>query len=139
MSLSLEERAQLIQSAIEAQKQAYAPYSRYQVGAAILTEDRRIFAGSNVENAVYPLGLCAERTAIATAISNGARRVLGLAVVTVNGGTPCGACRQVLREFATTDTPILVARLDGTYREFRLEELLPESFSVADLHAERKR
>ncbi len=133
MKPSLEDREKLVHEATLARTRAYAPYSRYQVGAAILTEDGQIFSGGNVENAVYPLGNCAERVAIGTAVSAGARRVIALAVVTANGGTPCGACRQVLREFADTDTPVLIGTPDGDYHELRLEELLPESFSVTDL------
>lgn len=133
MKLSLEDRERLIHEATLARTRAYAPYSRYQVGAAILTEDGRLFSGGNVENAVYPLGLCAERVAIAAAVAAGVRRVTALAVITANGGTPCGACRQVLREFAEVDTPVLIGTPDGAYHEMRLEDLLPESFSVADL------
>jgi len=133
MKLSLEDRERLIHEATLARTRAYAPYSRYQVGAAILTEDGQLFSGGNVENAVYPLGLCAERVAIAAAVAAGVRRVIALAVITANGGTPCGACRQVLREFADVDTPVLIGTPDGAYHEMRLEDLLPESFSVADL------
>ena len=133
MKLSLEDRERLIHEATLARTRAYAPYSRYQVGAAILTEDGQFFSGGNVENAVYPLGLCAERVAIAAAVAAGVRRVIALAVITANGGTPCGACRQVLREFAEVDTPVLIGTPDGAYHEMRLEDLLPESFSVADL------
>ncbi len=133
MNLSLEDRETLLREAALAQRRAYAPYSHYQVGAALLTEDGQLFTGANIENAVYPLGMCAERVAIGTAAAAGARRVVALAVVTANGGTPCGACRQVLREFAEIDTPVLIGTPDGAYHEYRLAELLPESFSVSDL------
>ena len=133
MSLSTAQRTQLIHAAIQARERAYAPYSHYQVGAALLTEEAQTFTGGNVENAVYPLGFCAEQVAITSAVAAGARRVLALAVITANGGTPCGACRQVLREFADVDTPVLIGTPDGAYRELRLADLLPESFSVADL------
>ena len=133
MQLSLEDRERLIHEATLARTRAYAPYSRYQVGAAILTEDGQLFSGGNVENAVYPLGLCAERVAIAAAVAAGVRRVIALAVITANGGTPCGAFRQGLREFADVDTPVLIGTPGGAYNEMRLEDLLPESFSVADL------
>lgn len=133
MNISVEDREQLVREAIQARARAYAPYSHYQVGAALLTADGQLFTGSNVENAVYPLGLCAERVAIASAVAAGARRVIALAIVTANGGTPCGACRQVLREFAEIDTPVLIGTPDGAYREQRLANLLPESFTVADL------
>ncbi len=124
---------QLIAQAIAARERAYAPYSHYRVGAAVLTADGRVFTGCNVENAVYPLTICAERVAITKAISEGAREIVAVAVVTENGGTPCGSCRQVIREFSQPETPIYVAQPDGQYRQFTLEHLLPESFSAEDL------
>lgn len=126
----------LVARAVAARQRAYAPYSNYRVGAAVLTDNGRIFTGCNVENAVYPLTLCAERVAISKAISEGADGILAVAVVTENGGTPCGACRQVMREFGAPDMPIYIARTDGTFRTRTLDQLLPESFSAADL-AER--
>lgn len=133
MTLSLEDREMLVKEAALARARAYAPYSHYQVGAALLTDEGQLVTGANVENAVFPLGMCAERVAIATAAAAGARRVVALAVVTANGGTPCGACRQVLREFADVNTPVFIGTPDGAYREQTLGNLLPESFSVADL------
>ncbi len=133
MRLSQQTKALLVARATAARNRAYAPYSRYTVGAAVLMEDGRIFEGCNVENAVYPLGLCAERVAIFKAISEGSRKIAAIAVVTANGGSPCGACRQVIREFGEETTPILVARPDGTFREWQLAELLPDSFSAEDL------
>ena len=132
------DKALLVSRAIEARECAYAPYSHYQVGAAVLTEGDeesapRIFIGSNVENAVYPLCLCAERVAITQAVSRGARHIVALAVATANGGTPRGACRQGMREVGGMDMPIYIARADGSYWETTLEELLPKSFSVKDL------
>ncbi len=126
-------RENLIQQATAAQERAYAPYSHYKVGAAVQTENGDVFTGCNIENAVYPLGLCAERVAVFKAVSEGAQRISAIAVVTANGGTPCGACRQVLREFSDLDIPVLIARPDGTYHEYTLEHLLPESFSQTDL------
>ena len=127
--------AQLVAAAIQARDNAYAPYSSYRVGAAILTADGRVVTGCNVENAVYPLTICAERVAIAAAIAGGARHIVAVAVATENGGTPCGACRQVMREFGHPDMPIYIAKTDGTFRQRVLDELLPESFSAADLEA----
>ena len=127
------DRERLIAAAIAAQLQAYVPYSTYPVGAAVLTAGGEIVTGCNIENAVYPLTLCAERVAVFKAISEGAGRIAAVAVVTRNGGSPCGSCRQVIREFAEPDTPILIAKPDGSYREFTLGELLPESFSAEDL------
>lgn len=128
---------ELIRQATEARERAYAPYSHYAVGAAVLTDDGRVFTGGNVENAVYPLTLCAERVAITSAVASGARAIAAVAVVTENGGTPCGSCRQVIREFATPETPIFIADTQGRYRERALDQLLPESFSAADLDDDR--
>lgn len=125
--------AQLVDAAIAAQRRAYAPYSRYPVGAAVLADDGRVHTGCNVENAVYPLTMCAERVAILKAISEGARHILAVAVATANGGTPCGSCRQVMQEFGAPDMPVFIARTDGSYRQRTLEALLPEGFSAADL------
>ncbi len=133
MKLSQEQKAELVARAVAARERAYAPYSHYAVGAAVLMEDGRIFEGCNVENAVYPLGLCAERVAIFKAVSEGARRIAAIAVVTANGGSPCGACRQVIREFGSEATPVLVATPDGAFREWTLEALLPDSFSAEKL------
>ena len=124
---------ELIAAAMAARERAYAPYSNYKVGAAVLTEDGRVVTGCNVENAVFPLTLCAERVAIAKAISEGAHAITAVAVVTANAGPPCGSCRQVIREFSAPNSPVFIASLDGRYHEHTIEQLLPESFSVADL------
>lgn len=123
----------LIKAAQSVYDNAYAPYSHYRVAAAVLTEDGTIYTGCNVENAVYPLTICAERTAIFKAVSEGTRKIIALAVVTANGGSPCGSCRQVMREFGEDSMPIYVADSTGAYRTHTLAELLPESFSVNDL------
>ena len=125
----------LISLAIAARERAYAPYSRYRVGAAVLTTEGASVAGVNVENASYGLTVCAERVAVFTAIAAGARRIREVAVVTGNGASPCGACRQVLREFGGDDLLIHVARPDGTTRTITLGSLLPESFGPSDLAA----
>ena len=125
---------ELIAAAIAARERAYVPYSNYKVGAAILTEDGRVFTGCNVENAAYSLTLCAERVAITKAISEGAHAITAVAVATENSGPPCGSCRQVIHEFAASDVPVFIACLDGSYHEHTIEQLLPESFSIADLH-----
>ncbi len=127
---------ELVEAAIAARERAYAPYSHYRVGAAVLADDGRIYTGCNVENAVYPLSLCAERVAVTKAISEGAHAIRAIAVVTENGGTPCGSCRQVLREFGDPAMPIYIATPDGHYRERSLAFLLPESFSAADLSSQ---
>ena len=126
------DRTALVHAAMTARERAYAPYSGYQVGAALLGASGRIYAGCNVENAVYPLTTCAERTAIVKAISEGEREFIALAVVTGNGGSPCGSCRQTLREFGE-DIAVVIADTRGTYRETTVAELLPGSFSAADL------
>jgi cytidine deaminase len=126
------DRAELVQRAIEARNRAYAPYSHYTVGAALLTGSGHTYTGSNVENAVYPLVTCAERVAVVKAVSEGERDFVALAVATENGGSPCGPCRQTLREFAE-DLVILIADRTGAFRETSLLELLPDSFSATDL------
>jgi len=133
MSLTPEQREELISRALAARERAYAPYSHYHVGAAVLTETGAMVSGCNIENAVYPLGLCAERVAIFKAISEGAQQILAVAVATRNGGSPCGACRQVMREFAESDLPVLIVDEQGETRETTLGHLLPESFSKDDL------
>ncbi|HUF37425.1 MAG TPA: cytidine deaminase [Anaerolineales bacterium] len=123
----------LVQAALDAQPYAYAPYSRYPVGAALLTEGGRIFTGVNVENAAYPTGMCAERTAVFKAVSEGERRFSAIAVVTHNGGSPCGACRQVLAEFGL-DAAVLIGDETGRIlQETNVRALLPASFGPEDL------
>jgi len=131
--LTNELRRELVQRAIEARKMAYAPYSNYMVGAALLTRSGKFFSGANVENAAYPMSLCAERVAIFKAVSEGEREFVAVAVVTANGGTPCGACRQVMAEFGL-DILVLVADAGGRLvQEARLSELLPGAFGPRDL------
>jgi len=126
------DREALIKAAQRARDNAYAPYSSYTVGAALLTKSGRTFTGANVENAVYPLTTCAERTAVVKAVSEGERDFVALAVATENGGTPCGSCRQTLREFGE-DIIILIADDNENYRETTVAKLLPDSFSASDL------
>jgi cytidine deaminase len=132
VNLSPAEQA-LAQAARAARAHAYAPYSGYAVGAAVLTDDGRMFAGCNVENASYGLSLCAERVAVFRAIAAGARRLVAAAVCTPDGGTPCGACRQVLLEFA--DAPesfaVWVVSPDRVIARYTLAELLPHGFRLA--------
>ncbi len=120
----------LFAAARAAQANAYAPYSRFKVGAALLTPSGRVFAGCNVENAAYPQGSCAEAGAIAAMALAGERTIA--AVMVVGDGdalvTPCGGCRQRIREFAAPDVPVHVAGPDGVRRSFTLDELLPASF-----------
>lgn len=126
------EHEDLIAKAMEAREQAYAPYSHFAVGAALLAKSGRVYTGCNVENASYGLSICAERTAVFKAVSEGERDFEALAVVTENGVTPCGACRQVLLEFGE-DIQVIVADEAGGCRVFGLQELLPEAFNSEDL------
>jgi cytidine deaminase len=123
----------LLDAAESAQAHAWAPYSRFRVGAAVETDDGRIFSGVNVENASYGLTLCAERVAIAAAVTAGARGFRRLAVATDASppSAPCGACRQVLAEFG--GDPVVVAVGPGGSRRWRLSELLPDAFGREDL------
>lgn len=131
-------RETLIRRAIEAREMAYAPYSYYAVGAALLTESGRIFTGVNVENAAYPASICAERVAVFKAVSEGERRFEAIAIVTANGGMPCGSCRQVLAEFGL-ETRVLIADDRGTLlREMELADLLPESFGPQNLTGKKE-
>lgn len=126
-------RETLIRAAQAARQWAYAPYSNYPVGAALLTASGRIYDGVNVENAAYPATMCAERVAVFKAISDGERQFEAIAVVTANGGSPCGTCRQVLAEFGL-DTIVIIADQDGNItRQTTVAELLPGAFGPADL------
>ncbi len=122
----------LIQQAIEAQKRSYSPYSEYKVGAALMTKDGKVFTGCNVENAVYGEAICAERTAVVKAVSEGYQDVEVMAVVTPNGGFPCGACRQVMNEFNSNMT-VIVLDENKKIQEFNLSELLPHNFGSQHL------
>ncbi len=124
----------LIQQAIAARELAYAPYSNYKVGAALLTAEGKIYRGCNVENASYGPSMCAERVAVFKAVSEGHKNFEAIAIVTVNGGAPCGVCRQVLREFAPNLT-VIISDLEGTYQLFTLADLLPHSFGPEHLPA----
>jgi cytidine deaminase len=125
----------LFKAAQAAQTKAYVPYSRFRVGAAVLGDDGHIYAGCNVENAAYPSGTCAEAGAIAAMILGGARHIE--AVLVIGDGTelctPCGNCRQRLREFGLPSTPIHVADSSGVRQSFTLEQLLPFSFGPDNL------
>ena len=121
--------SRLLLMAEEARKNAYAPYSGLHVGAALLTADNQIFTGCNIENASFGLTVCAERVALFNAVSTGIREFVALAVISDGEGycRPCGACRQVIREFGT-DTLVVMATKDREYQVKRIVELLPEGF-----------
>ena len=122
--------AALFAAARSAQARAYAPYSRFHVGAALRTSSGALFTGCNVENAAYPQGACAEANAIGAMALAGERRIAEILVIGEGAAlcTPCGGCRQRIREFAAPDTPIVVAGPEGVRARFTLEELLPHSF-----------
>jgi cytidine deaminase len=133
ITLTDEERRGLIDLANEARRRAYAPYSNYQVGAALRTKSGRIFTGCNVENAAYPTSMCAERIAIFKAVSEGEKEFEAIVVATPNGGSPCGGCRQVMAEFGL-DALVLIA--DGEshlVQETTVARLLPGAFTPKDL------
>jgi cytidine deaminase len=133
--ISNDTRKDLIQSALQAREWAYAAYSHYAVGAALLTTSGKVYDGVNVENAVYPLTMCAERVAVFKAVSQGDKDFEAIAVVTANGGTPCGSCRQVLAEFGL-DTVVFVANAEGELlHELTVADLLPHAFGEDDLYS----
>lgn len=126
------DRQALIEQAQDAMRAAHVPYSRFPVGAALLAEDGRVFTGCNIENASYPLTMCAERVAIGKAVSEGVKRFVAVAIVAEKAApcTPCGACRQVLAEFGPMN---VVLAKPGEPLEYTLDELLPFSFTSRDL------
>jgi cytidine deaminase len=128
MTITDEAIATLVHTAIEASRNAYIPYSNYPVGAALRAKDGTIYSGCNVENASYSATVCAERTALVKAVSEGRQAFDVLVVATKNGGFPCGTCRQVLYEFAP-DLRIIIADLDGQIKyDMRLADILPHGF-----------
>jgi cytidine deaminase len=124
----------LIDAAREARARAYAPYSGYHVGAAILGDGGAIYLGCNVENVSYPACLCAERAAVGAMVAAGCRTFDAIAISTKDGGAPCGVCLQVLAEFAgDRDPEVLCASDQGTVRSFTLRQLLPQAFASAEV------
>jgi cytidine deaminase len=125
----------LVEKAIEARSTAYVPYSKFQVGAAIITSNDQVYLGCNIENASYGLTNCAERTAIFKAVSEGDTEIKAIAVVADTEGpvSPCGACRQVIAEFATEETKIYLANLNGDVKETTISEILPGYFTSKDM------
>ena len=136
MSLTKREKQSLIELANAARVHAYVPYSRYPVGAALRTKTGKIYTGINVENAAYPQTMCAERVAIFKAVSEGEKEFEAIVVVTENGGSPCGGCRQVMAEFGL-DTIVLLADAEGRLvKETTVKELLPEAFTPEKLNTQ---
>jgi cytidine deaminase len=130
------EITQLIEEAKVAREKAYVPYSKFKVGAALLTEDGTVIHGCNIENAAYSMTNCAERTALFKAYSDGITKFKAIAVVADTDGpvAPCGACRQVISELVGKDTKIILTNLNGAIKELSVEELLPGAFSPEDLN-----
>jgi len=124
--------AQLVAQAIGARHLAYAPYSNYLVGAALLAEDGTVILGCNVENASYPATICAERVALTAAIAQGKRKFSAIAVATRDGGSPCGICRQVMAELGL-EMDVYISDEKGNFRSTTVRALLPDSFSGASL------
>ncbi|WP_430735765.1 cytidine deaminase [Metabacillus halosaccharovorans] len=127
---------QLIDEAKAAREMAYTPYSKFKVGAALLTQDGKVYKGCNIENAAYSMCNCAERTAIFKAFSEGDKVYSALAVVadTDRPVPPCGACRQVISELCPKDMKVILTNLHGDITELTVQELLPGAFSAEDLH-----
>lgn len=128
-----DQKKALVHAAARVREFAYAPYSNYPVGAALLTPSGRVFTGVNVENAAYPTSICAERSAVFKAVSENERRFAAVAVVTRNGGMPCGSCRQVLSEFGLDLLVLIADENEEILQEATLAEILPYSFGPSDL------
>lgn len=136
MQLSQNIQDAMLAAACAARDKAYAPYSKFLVGAAVLDEHGQIHAGCNVENAAYPQGVCAEASALSVMIMGGGRKAMAVLVVGVADSpvTPCGGCRQKLREFAAPEVPILIANPKGVLLSMTLDQLLPHSFGPDHLN-----
>ena len=130
-------KEELIVKAKEARELSYSPYSKFKVGAAVLTKDGRVFLGANIENSSYPLCMCAERNALYNAMMHGCKKddfaALALTADTDGPCSPCGACRQVISELFPKDAPIYMSNLKGDIQETNADELLPFAFSEDDL------
>lgn len=125
---------ELVQKAIEVKQNSYSPYSKFKVGAALLTQNQELYSGVNIENASYGLTVCAERTALFKAVSEGKRKFVALAVACETDhfeyAFPCGACRQVMAEFLDDEADIIVSINTGVYKVYKLKELLPNAFRL---------
>jgi len=133
MALTDEKKQELIKAANGVRGKAYAPYSNYNVGAALITKTGKVYLGVNVENAAYPDTICAERSAVVSAVSAGERDFEAIAVATRNGGTPCGSCRQVLAEFGLDIEVLLVDEGGNLVQHSTVQDLLPGAFQPQDL------
>ena len=130
-------KEELVKKAVDARELSYSPYSRFKVGAALLTKDGQVFVGANIENSSYPLCMCAERNALYNAMMHGYKKddfeALALAADTEKPCSPCGACRQVISELFPSDKPIYMANTKGDIQETNVPELIPFAFSEDDL------
>ncbi len=133
MLVDQETQKKLIETAIQVRQWAYAPYSHYTVGAALLTAGGKIYDGVNIENAAYPTGICAERVAIFKAVSEGEREFTAMVVATDNGGSPCGSCRQVMAEFDLNMQVLVVDAEGNVHMDTTVQGLLPKAFRPEDL------
>ena len=133
IELKTREIDQLVRAAVEARDQAYAPHSHFYVGAALWIPSGAIVSGCNVENASYSMSICAERVATATAVAQGHRAFQAIAIASVGGVSPCGACRQFLSEFASDMQIIMADVLTGARQIRRLSQLLPDAFDASNL------
>lgn len=133
MNLTQQEKQSLVELANTARERAYVPYSKYRVGAALRTKSGHVYTGVNVENAAYPQTMCAERIAIFKAVSEGEKEFEIITVVTDNGGSPCGGCRQVMAEFGLDTVVILADGAGRITKETTVRELLPEAFTPEHL------
>lgn len=133
--IGFKEPESLVSLAVEAKEKAYAPYSGFRVGAALYADNGKVYTGCNVENASYGATICAERTAVVKAISDGAKKILALAVSSDsnNPTMPCGICRQVISEFCPPDMPLYLSNCRGEYKEYTFGEMLPHSFKQSDM------
>ncbi|RKP13242.1 cytidine deaminase [Piptocephalis cylindrospora] len=127
-------KADMIQASLKARESSYSPYSKFRVGAALLTQDKKIYTGCNIENASFGAAICAERTAFVKAVSEGHREFIGIAVATdrADASSPCGICRQFMREFGP-HLAVLLVNPDGQATPTSLAELFPMAFSPDDL------
>jgi cytidine deaminase len=133
MKIQPQDKAALVERALKIRTKAYAPYSKYRVGASLLTETGEIFDGVNVENAVYSMTICAERNAVFQAVTHGHHSFRAIAVATDNGGSPCGSCRQVLSEFGQDIEVYMIDSNGIVVLETTVRELLPEAFGPEDV------
>ena len=128
-------KAELVNLAVKARENAYAPYSGFHVGAVLLADNGKVYTGCNIENASYGAAICAERTAVAKAVSDGAKKIMAIAIASdsLSETMPCGICRQVLSEFCTPDMPLYLSDRNGRFSDYTFDEILPHAFTKSDL------